>query len=635
MKKIQSLLLTAAATIGLLTSCSDVPMPYDINAGGSTSFGKTLPYKSASLSTFTTNDLKTGYAAWSQGSSYTQATGYQAWNGASSKSNVEVESYLISPPLNTSCESGKVRISFDQTLRYTNNVSGWQNNHKIFMSKDFDGNSVNFDQATWTQLEFTPEASPYSDWTLYSSGYLQVPEAFVGHDSVYVAFYFYAPATASTTWELENFLIEEGVADGSGNGGGEDTPAGEAKGTGTHADPYNIAALNAYAATLATGASSPNQVYFKGIISSIKEVSAQYGNCTFYVSDDGSSNNTFYVYRALGLDNKNVSDENFIKVGDEVVVCGTITNYNGTLETAQKAAYVYSVNGMGGSGETPTPTPTEGKGTGTQADPYNVAAILSYTSALPADQNSSPVYFEGIVSRTIDISAQYGNATFYISEDGSQTGEFYVYRCLGLGGEKIASDDAVKAGDKVVIYGPVVNYRGNTPESVMNQAYIHSLNGTTGGGETPPDDGGNQGSSEGIAISETTVTLTNTGATPGSESITVDLSTLGYGNAEDVATIMLDDGTTITFGAGTNKNTPKYYTATGGVRVYANNTITFNGKKQIATVTLECDSYNGTNYVGNPTATLSASGNTLVYSNASSTAGVQLRVKTITITYAE
>jgi len=637
MNKIHSLLLTAAATIGVLTSCSDIPMPYDINSGGTASFGKTLPYKSASLSTFSTYDLKEGYAAWSQGSSYTQATGYQTWNGASTKSNVEVESYLISPALNTTCASGKVRFSFDQTLRYSNNVTGWQNNHKIFISKNFDGNAKNFNEATWTQIAFTPEASPYSDWTLYTSGYLQVPDEFVNHDSVYIAFYFYAPATASTTWELENFLIEEGVADNSGNGGnGGDTPSGQPAGTGTQADPYNVAGVLAYASTLQSGQDSPGQIYIKGKVAKIKEISAQFGNATFYISDDGSENNTFYVYRALGLDNKNVTDENFIKVGDEVVICGTITNYNGTIETKQKAAYVYSVNSNGGGGDTPGPTPTDGTGTGTQADPYNVAAIISYTSALSADVNSSEVYFQGIVSQVKEVSAQYGNATFYISDDGTTNNEFYIFRCLGLGGNKITSADDVKVGDKVVMYGPVVNFRGNTPESVMNKTYIYSINGnTSGGGGDTPDPTPNPGSSDGVSISGTTVTLTNAGSTASTESISVDLSTLGYTNAEEVTTITLSDGTTVTFAAGTNTNAPKYYTATNGIRVYANNTITFVGKKKIANVVMECDSYNGTDYVGNTTATLSADGNTLVYNNASTTAGTQLRVKTITITYAE
>ena len=134
MKKIFNILLLAATALGFTTSCSDVPAPYDIYANGNASYGKTLPYKSASLNTGWTTHTITADEPWSQGSSYTQATGYQDWDGTGSKVNHEVESYLISPALNLKCESGKVKFNFDQTIRYTNNVSGWANNHKIYIS---------------------------------------------------------------------------------------------------------------------------------------------------------------------------------------------------------------------------------------------------------------------------------------------------------------------------------------------------------------------------------------------------------------------------------------------------------------------------------------------------------------------
>jgi hypothetical protein len=34
-------------------------------------------------------------------------------------------------------------------------------------------------------------------------------------------------------------------------------------------------------------------------------------------------------------------------------------------------------------------------------------------------------------------------------------------------------------GDEVVICGKLVNYKGNTPETVANKSYIYSLNGNT------------------------------------------------------------------------------------------------------------------------------------------------------------
>ena len=134
------------------------------------------------------------------------------------------------------------------------------------------------------------------------------------------------------------------------------------------------------------------------------------------------------------------------------------------------------------------------------------------------------------------------------------------------------------------------------------------------------------------------MTLTNTKATAGTETATIDLSQQGFEDKEPVTEAKFSDGTTITFGKGNGTNTPTFYTKTKGVRVYLNNTITFNASKPIAKIVFTCDVYNGTNEVGNKTATVTFSGNTAVYTNADPNpekGGVQLRVQTITITYAK
>ena len=148
---------------------------------------------------------------------------------------------------------------------------------------------------------------------------------------------------------------------------GSETPApsGEAKGSGTQADPFNIVAINQEAAKLEQGKTSEQDYYFKGKISTIKYAyDAEHGTGTFFVSDDGSTTGEFQVYSALFLENKNWASGNTqIKVGDEVMVCGKITNYNGTLETASKKAYIYSLNGKttdegAGGGDTPATNST-------------------------------------------------------------------------------------------------------------------------------------------------------------------------------------------------------------------------------------------------------------------------------------
>ena len=55
---------------------------------------------------------------------------------------------------------------------------------------------------------------------------------------------------------------------------------------------------------------------------------------------------------------------------------------------------------------------------------------------------------------------------------------------------------SVKQGDEIIICGKLVNYKGNTPETVANQSYIYSLNGNTGGGGSTPTPGNNHGTAE-------------------------------------------------------------------------------------------------------------------------------------------
>ena len=130
-------------------------------------------------------------------------------------------------------------------------------------------------------------------------------------------------------------------------------------------------------------------------------------------------------------------------------------------------------------------TPPEPKGTGTASDPYNVAGVLAYVESLGADKESpNDVYFSGVItSVTEEFTTQYGNGTFVVSDDENAINSFTFYRGLYVGNKKYtASDTQVKKGDKVVICGKVINFKGTTPETQQNKAYIVSLNSEGGGG---------------------------------------------------------------------------------------------------------------------------------------------------------
>ncbi len=326
------------------------------------------------------------------------------------------------------------------------------------------------------------------------------------------------------------------------NGGGQTYEGAE--GDGTLDTPYNVAGALQFISTLEPGVETENQVFIQGVISSIEEEFGSFGNATFYITDPGT-NYTFYVYRTLFLNNQKWKSGNTqIKIGDNVIVCGNVVNYKGTTpETVANKSYVYKLNDEtstgGGGGTSGQPS-----GDGTLNNPYNPTAANQLASALTWTSNteyqkSDDVYVKGKICKianngTYNESGVNGNATFFISEDGKEESEqFQCYRILYLGNKKFASGDTdIKVGDDVVIYGKLMNYRGNTPETVQNEAYLYSLNGSTeggGGGDTPGGDtpGG-----------DTPVTLTN----PGFETWTEGLPT-GWKSACTASSATLEQST--------------------------------------------------------------------------------------------
>ena len=108
---------------------------------------------------------------------------------------------------------------------------------------------------------------------------------------------------------------------------------------GTEVDPYSVDDALKVAGTLTKGNSTADKYYIKGIVSEITELSTSYGNATFKITVDGK---TILVFRAKNEGNQNFTSTDDLYVGDEVVIYGNITNYNGTLEIIN--CYVVSNN---------------------------------------------------------------------------------------------------------------------------------------------------------------------------------------------------------------------------------------------------------------------------------------------------
>lgn len=270
------------------------------------------------------------------------------------------------------------------------------------------------------------------------------------------------------------------------------TTEGEPKGTGTAADPFNsIAAIN-YCNTLEAGVESDKEVYIKGKVVSIKEqFSTSFGNGSFYIADDESSEK-FYIFRSLYLGNKKwTASDPELKEGDEVVVCAKVMNYMGnTPETVANKTYLVSLNGKTADGSGSGDITGTAKGDGSAANPFNSVAAQKYTAALePGVVSDKEFYIKGKVQSIKEqFSASYGNGSFYIADDANST-QFYIFRIYYFGGEKWKEGDmTLKEGDEIVVCAKLINYMGNTPETNQGGKLI-SVNGKTsaGGGEVKPD----------------------------------------------------------------------------------------------------------------------------------------------------
>lgn len=276
------------------------------------------------------------------------------------------------------------------------------------------------------------------------------------------------------------------------NGKTEDGGGQSETNTGTAANPLTASQAFDIVSAMESGVVSDADYYVKGKISSIRYTfSEQYGTATFYISDDGAeSNKQFMAYGCFYLGNKNwVEGDTQIEVGNEVIICGKVINYNGnTPEFASKKAYLYSLNGNSGGGST---TET----VGTLDKPFTPAEANAFVSKMESGAiTDKDYYIKGKIAKYAkngEFGTTYGNSSFYISVDGTEDSElFYVFRTYYLGNQKYSDDSWLQpqVGDEVIICGKLTSYNG-TPETVANQSYIYSLNNKTeiesGGGSTP------------------------------------------------------------------------------------------------------------------------------------------------------
>ena len=111
---------------------------------------------------------------------------------------------------------------------------------------------------------------------------------------------------------------------------------------------------------------------------------------------------------------------------------------------------------------------------------YTVAKALELIEA--GEGLDAKVYVKGIISsiKSVD-TGEWGNATYNISDNGKEEKVLVIYRGYYLGAKdnKFTSADQIKVGDKVVVYGKLVNYNGT--KEMNSGSYIYSQNDKVSG----------------------------------------------------------------------------------------------------------------------------------------------------------
>lgn len=229
---------------------------------------------------------------------------------------------------------------------------------------------------------------------------------------------------------------------------GNDTyAAGEASYTLTVVDPNAPGTQNnPYTVAQALAASAVKDVYVKGIVSKIEELSTQYGNATYYIYD-GETDKEIKVYRGKYLNNESFTAVDQLQVKDAVVIFGEIKPYNNVNQLAQ-GNYLFSLYrkekvdaGLAWSAEQASAVRGETFAAPSLTNPNNV--VVSYKSSntkvatidetghitlLKAGETTITATFAGDddynaaeVSYTLTVTVPSHTATFIVN--GQQQGE--------------------------------------------------------------------------------------------------------------------------------------------------------------------------------------------------------------------
>ena len=150
----------------------------------------------------------------------------------------------------------------------------------------------------------------------------------------------------------------------------------------------------------------------------------------------------------------------------EVVGVGT-TTISATSEKTDKfdagyASYIINVKAPADPSESIVNTPETA---------YTVAKAIELITA--GKGLDDMVYVVGYIHKIEEVSTDYGNATFFISDNLTDTqNDIKVYRAKYKNNEKFTAEDQIKVGDKVIMYGKLQDYKGSKQ---ITNGYVYAF----------------------------------------------------------------------------------------------------------------------------------------------------------------
>ncbi len=146
---------------------------------------------------------------------------------------------------------------------------------------------------------------------------------------------------AEGAWVADSFVeevTEQYVLNEEGKWIYDPNAAGSAANPYTASQAFEIASKMSDTATL-------TDVYVKGVITEITEISTSYGNATYIIADEPGGEVTLTIFRGKWFNGDKFTKEDQLKVGDEVVVKGHLINYKGDTPEMAQNNQIVSLNG--------------------------------------------------------------------------------------------------------------------------------------------------------------------------------------------------------------------------------------------------------------------------------------------------